>query len=189
MPWVTGNNEADDLLAKDAFALMLAMLLDQQVPITWAFTAPLRLRDRLDVRFTVRGVAEYPTEDLIAVFTQKPAAHRFPAAMARRAQALAICLVEHYGEDPARLWLTAADGADLLARLQALPGFGEEKARIFVALLAKRFAVQPAGWRAACAPFGDDQPRTVADIDSPEALARVKAWKQRQRADGRSKSD
>ena len=187
--WLTGDPAADELLASDPFALLLGMLLDQQVPIQWAFKAPLRIRERMGDSFTVRAMAESTEAEVVDVFARKPAVHRFPAAMAKRAHALAVELTQRHGDKPARLWLDVSDGAELFGRLVALPGFGEEKARIFIALLAKRFGVRPPGWEAACAPFDDEQPRTVADIDSPDALARVKEWKQRQRAEGRSKSD
>ena len=186
---LTGDADADRLLVEDPLALLLGMLLDQQVPIEWAFAAPARLRGRLDAAFSVRGIAKLSPDELIETFSAKPALHRYPRAMAQRAHALCVELADRYGDDPSELWRTAQDSAELMARLRALPGFGDEKARIFVALLAKRFGFQPSGWREACAPFGDDQPRTVADIDSPEALTRVKAWKQAQRAAGRGKSD
>ncbi|MBI2711014.1 MAG: Fe-S cluster assembly protein HesB [Actinobacteria bacterium] len=186
---VTGDETADRLLVDDPFALLLGMLLDQQVPMEWAFAGPARLRERLDGRLDPGLLAALPTEEVEARFAEKPALHRFPGSMARRAQALAQHLVEHHGGDAAAVWRDAASGADLFARLRALPGFGEEKARIFVALLAKRFGVRPDGWEQAAGPFADDQPRSVADIDSREGFSRVRAWKQQQKARGKGKAD
>lgn len=187
---VTGDPAADRLLAENPFALLVGMLLDQQVPLEWAFAAPARLRDRLGPeRFSPDGVASMPPEELEAAFLAKPALHRFPAAMARRTAALAQHLVEHYGGDTAALWMGVESGDELFRRVRELPGFGEEKAKIFVALLAKRFAVRPDGWQAVTQPFHDDQPRSVADIDSAESFARVKEWKKRMRAAGKTKQD
>ena len=124
-----------------------------------------------------------------AAFKEKPALHRFPGSMARRAQELARHLVDHYDGDAGRVWTEAATGPELLKRLKALPGYGDEKAKIFLAVLAKRFDITPEGWETAAAPFSDPTPRTVADIDSPEALAEVRAWKKAQKAKGKTKQD
>jgi uncharacterized HhH-GPD family protein len=187
---VTGRPEADALLRDDPFALLLGMLLDQQVPLEQAFAAPAELRARLGPgRFDPASIAALDPDELRAAFTQRPALHRFPAAMAERASALATCLVERYDGRAEEVWLGALDGTALLAALRELPGFGDEKARIFVAVLGKRFGVRPPGWEAACAPFDDDQPRSAADIDSPEAFERVKAWKRTMRAQGKTKQD
>jgi uncharacterized HhH-GPD family protein len=187
---VTGRPEADALLRDDPFALLLGMLLDQQVPLEQAFAAPAELRARLGPgRFSPAAIAALDPDDLRAAFTQRPALHRFPAAMAERASALAVRLVERYEGRAEQVWLGAPDGATLLAALRELPGFGDEKARIFVAVLGKRFGVRPAGWQAACAPFDDDQPRSAADIDSRDAFEQVKAWKRTMRAQGKTKQD
>ncbi|RMH75917.1 MAG: Fe-S cluster assembly protein HesB, partial [Actinomyces sp.] len=119
----------------------------------------------------------------------KPALHRFPASMAKRIQDLCRHLVDVHDGDAAAVWRDVRSGAELLDRLRDLPGYGDEKARIFVAILAKRFGVRPPGWEEAAGPFADDTPRSVADIDSPEALARVRDWKKAQKARGRSKAD
>jgi uncharacterized HhH-GPD family protein len=186
---VTGDPDADALLNTDPLALVVGMLLDQQVPIEWAFAAPGTLRRRLGEGWGAEAITRRPVDSLVATFCAKPALHRFPAAMARRAHALCELVVEDYGGDASRIWTEATSGADLVRRLRLLPGFGAEKAKIFVALLAKRFGVRPPGWEAACAPFSDDQPRTVADITSPETLAAVRAWKREAKAAGRSKAD
>ena len=164
------------------------MVLDQQVPIEWAFSAPLTLRERLGARWSVAGIAEMDEADLVGCFVAKPALHRYPAVMARRVHTLCGALVENYDGDIERLWDVEQAG-ELYERLRALPGFGTEKSKIFIALLAKKFAIRPAGWQRVCQPFGDDEPRTAADIDSPDSLAAVRAWKKAQRLAGRAKSD
>jgi uncharacterized HhH-GPD family protein len=129
------------------------------------------------------------SEKLEAVFKAPPALHRFPGAMAKRTQALCQHVVDHYDGDVAGLWADPGSGAELLKRIRALPGFGDEKAKIFTALLAKRLGIRPEGWERAVSPFDDDKPRSVADIDSPESLAKVRAWKREMRAAGKSKQD
>lgn len=186
---VTGDPAADQLLVDDPFARLLGMLLDQQITMEMAFAAPARLRDRLDGRLDPATIAAMDPDDFDARFRIKPALHRFPGSMSKRVRALAHTIVDDYDGDTARLWTDAIDGADLFRRLRALPGFGDEKARIFVAVLAKRFAIRPNGWEAAAGPFADEQPRSVADIDSPEGLVRVRAWKKQQKAKGLGKSD
>lgn len=186
---VTNDDEANRLLVDDPLALVLGMLLDQQVPMEWAFRAPATLRDRLGERFTATAIAAMDPEDLVAVFCEKPALHRYPAAMARRAHAMAAHVVDEHGGDPADIWTGAASGADLLKRVRALPGYGKEKSQIFVALLGKRLGRAPDGWQEAAGPFADDQPRSVADISSRAAFDRVRAWKKAQKAAGKSKSD
>ncbi len=185
---VTGDADADRLLADDPLALMIGMLLDQQVPMEWAFKGPHTLKARLG-ELDAGAIAAMPESDVEAAFRAKPAVHRFPAAMAKRVHALCRVLVDEYGGDASAVWRDAGSGAELYDRLVALPGFGAEKARIFLALLAKRLGVRPPGWEAAAAPFSDDVPRSVADIDSPEMLARVREWKRAQKAKGKAKSD
>lgn len=187
---VTGDPDADELLVRDPFALLLGMLLDQQFPLERAFAAPAELRARIGAdRFDPAGLVALDPEELRAAFTRRPALHRYPAAMAERARALAAHLVERHDGRAEAVWAGAADGATLLAAVRDLPGFGDEKARIFVAVLAKRFGIRPPGWQEACAPFDDDQPRSAADIDSPEAFEQVKAWKRTMRAQGKTKLD
>jgi len=186
---VTGDPEADRLLVDEPLALVIGMLLDQQVPMEWAFRGPATLRARLGGRLDAHQIAAMGEDAFVALCQEKPAIHRFPAAMGKRIHALCRFLVDEYGGDAAAVWAGARSGAELLARVQALPGFGDAKAKIFVAMLAKRFGVRPRGWKAAAAPFSDTAPRSVADIDSPESLARVRAWKKAQKAAGRSKQD
>jgi uncharacterized HhH-GPD family protein len=186
---VTGDADADTLLVTDPLALLIGMLLDQQIPMERAFHSPLELRDRLGAPLDAASIAAMDPDAFLAIFRQPPALHRFPASMGARVQALCQALVEHHGGKAVNVWEQAADGADLLQRLQALPGFGKEKSRIFVAVLAKRFGLRPAGWETAAGPFADSSPRSVADIDSRESFDRVRAWKKAQKAKGRGKAE
>ncbi len=186
---VTGDPAADELLNTDPLAVLLGMLLDQQVPMEWAFRSPAVLRARLGGRLDAAGIAALGPERVAELFSEKPALHRFPAAMGRRAWELCAFLTERYGGDAANVWAGVTSGDELARRLRELPGFGDEKARIFVAVLGKRFGVRPSGWREAAGKFGDDLPRSVADIDSAEALARVREWKRAQKAAGKDKQD
>jgi len=186
---ITGDADADRLLIEDPLALLIGMLLDQQVPMEWAFRSPARLAERLGGRFNAAQVAAMAPEELEAVFAEKPALHRFPASMARRVHQLAGFVVERYDGRPESIWAGVDDGAELLARLLELPGYGDEKAKIFLALLAKRFGQRPRGWEQAAAPFSDDEPRSAADVDSVESLAKVRAWKKDMKAKGKTKQD
>jgi uncharacterized HhH-GPD family protein len=183
---VTGDAEADRLLNTDGFALLVGMLLDQQVPMEWAFRGPATLRERLGHLDPVRIAAMEPGA-FVAVCCAKPAIHRFPAAMGARIHQLAAVVTQEYGGDAAAIWRRARRGADVFGRLRTLPGFGTEKAQIFVALLAKRFGVRPDGWQEAAGVFADDVPRTVADIDSAAALVRVRAFKREMKQAARDK--
>jgi uncharacterized HhH-GPD family protein len=179
--YITGDADADRLLNTDGFALLLGMLLDQQVPMEWAFRGPATLNARLG-HLDPTQIAARSEDDMIAVACAKPAIHRFPAVMGRRLYALATFVTDHYDGDAAGIWSTADTGADLYRRLRQLPGFGDEKARIFIALLAKREGVRPAGWEEAAGVFADPTPRSVADCHDPASLARVREWKQAQKA-------
>jgi uncharacterized HhH-GPD family protein len=186
---ITNDDDANAFLVADPLGLLLGMLLDQQVPMEWAFRAPLTLSQRLGERFNPSDIAAMDPEDLVTVFCEKPALHRYPAAMGRRAHAVCVHLVAHHGGDAAKVWKGLRTGEQLYARVSALPGFGDEKARIFVALLAKRFGVRPTGWEEAAGPFSDGQPRSAADVDSRERFAEVRAWKKAQKAARRSKAE
>ena len=183
---ITGDETADRLLNTDPLALLIGMLLDQQVPMEWAFKGPATLVNRLG-HLEVAAVAEMDPEAFLEACSTKPAIHRFPRSMAGRIQDLCRHIVDHHGGDAAEVWTGAADGPDLANRLQALPGYGAEKTKIFVAILAKRMGHRPHGWEVAAGPFADDEPRSVADIDGPEALATVRAWKKAQKAAGKTK--
>ena len=185
---ITGDAAADQLLVDDPLALVIGMLLDQQVPMEWAFRGPAALSERLGGLDAARIAAMAP-DDLVAVFQQKPALHRYPGSMAKRTHALCQVIAETYDGDAAKIWKRVRDPQQLLERLRALPGFGEEKAKILLAVLGKRFGRAPEGWERFAAPFSDAQPRSAADVDSPDSLARVKRWKREQKAKGRAKSD
>lgn len=188
----TGDAEADDLLNTSGLALVLGMLLDQQISISWAFAGPLKIRSRLTdrgVEFSASAIADLPEDAVVEVFCEKPAVHRYPAVMARRAQALCAHIAEHHNDAPESIWISEPTATQLWKQITELPGFGDEKAKIFTAVLAKRFGVRPRGWKKFAGPFADDQPRTVADVDSAAAMDAVKAWKKRQRDAGKTKQD
>lgn len=186
--YITGEPDADRLLNTDGLALLLGMLLDQQVPMEWAFKGPATLHERLGHLDAARIAAMDP-EAFVAVCCDKPAIHRFPASMGRRIHELCVALTDRYDGDATHLWAGVTDGADLYARLRELPGYGEEKSMIFLALLAKRQGVAPAGWREAAGKFGDDVPRSVADISDPVSLGKVREWKKAQKAAKKDKQD
>jgi len=186
---VTTNDEANALLVQDPLALLIGMLLDQQVPMEWAFLGPYTLRDRLGGTLDAAAIAAMDPTDLEAVFKAKPAMHRYPGSMAKRTHALCQFLVERYDGDAGKVWRNVRSGDELYRRLRELPGYGDEKAKIFLAILAKRLGKAPAGWEDAAAPFSDDQPRSVADISSPEALLRVRDFKKVMKAKGKGKAD
>ena len=168
--------EADALLSRDPLALLLGMLLDQQIPMEKAFRGPYVLAERLG-HLDARRIAEH--DDLAAVMAQPPAVHRFPGSMATRVQQLCRSLEEDYAGSAERLWADVPDGRELLRRVKALPGFGDQKAQIFVALLGKQYGVQPPGWRDAAGDYGADGTlRSVADVTGPETLLQVRAHKQ-----------
>ena len=186
---VTGDEAADRLLNTDPLALLLGMLLDQQIPMEWAFMGPFRLSERLGAGLDAHDISERDPDAFADLVRAKPALHRFPGSMAKRMQALCRHVADHYDGDAGAVWNAAADGEDLFGRLRDLPGYGDEKARILTAVLAKRFGVRPEGWEAQAGAFADSQPRSVADIDGPEALQRVRAWKKEQKALGKNKDE
>ena len=171
---------ADELLGRDPLALLIGMLLDQQFPMERAFGSPRLLADRLGVQSLSAGaLAEMDAEALVRVFQGPPALHRYPGSMAARTQELCRLLVERYEGRAENLWADVPDGATLLKRLGALPGFGAQKSKIFVALLGKQYGATPPGWREAAGDYGaDGARRSVADITGPESLAEVRAFKQ-----------
>ncbi len=185
--FITGDPEADRLVNTEPLAVLVAMLLDQQVPMEWAFSSPLRLKDRLGGTLDAATIAALPLEELEAMFKGPPALHRYPGSMAKRTQQLCQHLVDVHGGDAATVWAGVASGTELFTRLKALPGFGGEKAKIFLALLAKRFGIAPPGWEDPAAPFSDDTPRSAADVDSAETLQRVREFKKMKKAEGKGK--
>jgi uncharacterized HhH-GPD family protein len=172
--------DADALLTRDPLALLMGMLLDQQFPLEWAFRAPWRLAQRMErTSLDAAEVAAWDPEAFVKLMAGPPALHRYPAAMAVRVQALCRLVADEYGGDAAAIWRTAGSGKELLARLRALPGFGEQKARIFVALLGKQLGVRPEGWREAAGVYGEDgSRRSAADVTDADTLAEVRAFKQ-----------
>jgi uncharacterized HhH-GPD family protein len=183
---LTGDAAADALLADDPLALLIGMLLDQQVPMEKAFRGPYDLKERLGGRLDAAEIAAADPDELAALFARRPALHRFPGSMAARTHDLCRHLVEHYDGRAEAVWADARDGADLFARLRALPGFGDQKARIFVALLAKRLAITPPGWEDVAGPYGRRGWFSVADVDGPDALARVREHKRAMKAEARA---
>ena len=186
---VTGNAEADNLLVTDPLALLTGMLLDQQVPMEWAFASPLKLKERLGGRLDAAEIAAMPGEALEAMFKGPPALHRYPGSMAKRTQQMCQHLVDNYDGQADAVWTGVQTGAELFDRLHALPGYGGEKAKIFLALLAKRFGIQPEGWEEPAKPFSDDTHRSIADVSSAEALLEVRAFKKMMKAKGKGKAD
>jgi uncharacterized HhH-GPD family protein len=185
---LTGDEKADALLADEPLALLIGMVLDQQVPMEWAFGAPLKLKERLGGRLDAGEIAEMDEDELADAFKERPALHRFPAANAKRVQDVCRIIVDEYGGRADAIWATAPDGAELFRRLRALPGFGEQKARIFTALLAKRLGVKPRGWADAAGEYGATGTfMSVADIDGPAALAKVREYKQAKKAAAKAK--
>jgi len=182
--------EANELLSRSPLALLIGMLLDQQVPLEKAFSSPLDLVHRLGHEPTAAELAEFDQDALIAIFSERPALHRFPKAMAARTQELARLIVTEYDGDPATLWTTAVSGDELLRRVEKLPGFGAQKAKIFVALLGKQLGVQPPGWREAAGQFGAaGSHMSVADIVDDHSLERVRAYKQSLKAAAKASAD
>ncbi|MFH9666001.1 HhH-GPD-type base excision DNA repair protein [Streptomyces globisporus] len=181
---IAQNPEADELLGRSPLAALVGMLLDQQVPMEWAFTGPYTLAERMGSDDLDAGrIAAYDPDAFTELFTTKPALHRYPGSMAKRVQQLCQYLVAEYGGDASAVWRDAATGDDLLERLKALPGFGAQKAQIFLALLGKQLGVRPPGWREAAGPYGEaGSHRSVADITGPESLVEVRAYKQEAKA-------
>jgi uncharacterized HhH-GPD family protein len=179
---------ADEVLAREPFALLSGMLLDQQVAMEHAFGGPAKVLERFGSLDTAAIAAADPERfaDLCAV---PPAVHRYPRSMAERIQKLAAYIEQEYDGDTARLWSQAGTGRELLRRLQALPGFGRQKAQIFVALLGKQFAVRPEGWREAAGSYGDEGAyRSVADVVDADSLERVRSFKKEMKAKKKAQS-
>ena len=179
--YITGEKASDKLLNTNANALLIGMLLDQQVPMEWAFAGPATLKARLG-HLDPKKIAAMDVDEFVSICCEKPAIHRFPGSMGKRIHAVCEVLVADYRGNAANIWKGVDDANELYRRLRELPGYGDEKSKIFVAILGKRMNVQPADWQTAAGVFGDDVPRSVADIDGPEALGKVREWKQAQKA-------
>ena len=177
---------ANALLDRSPLALLLGMVLDQQFPLERAFSGPYVLTERLGHEPTAQEIADFDTDELIAIFAKPPVIHRFPKAMATRCQDVCRQVMSLYEGDPARIWTDAADGADLFKRVNALPGFGKQKAQIFVALLGKRYGVEPAGWREAAGAYGaEGSHMSVADIVDDASLTKVRDHKKAMKAEAK----
>ncbi|NGO09509.1 Fe-S cluster assembly protein HesB [Streptomyces sp. HC44] len=176
--------DADELLGRSPLAALVGMLLDQQIPMEWAFAGPYAIAQRMGADdLDAHEIAAYDPDAFAAILSTKPAVHRYPGSMAKRIQQLCQYLVEHYDGNAAALWEDVDSGAELLKRLKALPGFGTQKAQIFLALLGKQLGVRPEGWREAAGAYGEPESfRSVADITGPESLAQVRAHKQEMKA-------
>ncbi|MBI9115025.1 HhH-GPD-type base excision DNA repair protein [Sanguibacter suaedae] len=185
--WLTGDPDADALLSADPFALLLGMLLDQQVTMESAFAGPRKIAERLG-GLDPRTVADADPDGFAELCATPPAVHRYPGSMAGRVQAVARVVADEHDGDVTRLWTEGdPDGPEVLRRLKALPGFGDQKARIFLALLGKQLQVCPDGWREATGPYGDeDARRSIADVTSPESLEEVRATKKAAKAAARA---
>jgi len=185
----SGDPAADQLLEDDPLALLIGMLLDQQVPMEKAFHSPYDLKERLGGELDAASIASMDPAKLVEVFSARPSLHRFPGSMANRTQAMCQALVDEFGGRAENVWVMAADGDDLVKRLTTLPGFGQQKAQIFTALLAKRFGIRPPGWEAAAGVYGQEGHRSVADVDGPESLAAVRVYKREAKAKAKAKAD
>jgi uncharacterized HhH-GPD family protein len=176
-------------LESNPFALLVGMMLDQQIPMEVAFAGPQKLAERMGA-LDARQIADYDPDAFAALFSERPAVHRFPGSMAKRLQAFAQTVVDLYDGDAARLWTAGApDGAQVLRRLKALPGFGDQKARIFLALLGKQYGVTPPGWREAAGDYG--RPGThmsVADVTDVGSLEKVRSYKKQVKAAAKAKA-
>ncbi|MGB0112643.1 MAG: HhH-GPD-type base excision DNA repair protein [Ilumatobacteraceae bacterium] len=186
--YITGDKAADKLLNTNANALLLGMLLDQQVPMEWAFTGPATLKQRLG-HLDPKKIAAMDLEEFVSICCEKPAIHRFPGSMGKRIHAVCEALVADYKGNAVNIWKGVDDAAEIYARLRALPGYGDEKSKIFVAILGKSQGVTPTGWREAAGKFGDDTPRSVADVHDDISLGKVREWKKAQKAAKKDKQD
>jgi uncharacterized HhH-GPD family protein len=176
--WLTGDPAADQLLTEDDNALLIGMVLDQQVPMEKAFSGPLVIAQRTGGKLDVAAIAAMPEEEFVALCSRPPAIHRFPAAMAKRVRQLCQVLTEEYDGEAGNIWRDAKSGDEVNKALRSLPGFGEDKAAIFTAVLGKRRGITPPGWREAAGGYGEEgSDRSVGDIVDGESLARVRETK------------
>ena len=184
---LSGDPEADAVLSRDPLALLIGMVLDQQIPLEKAFSSPAELARRLGKPLDAAEIAAMDPDDLATIFKERPALHRFPGSMAGRVQEVCRTVAEDYKNKAENVWKGAKDGDELFTRVKALPGFGDQKAKIFVALLGKQLGVQPDGWRNAAKPFGAQGTLlSVADITDAESMAKVRAAKKAAKAKARA---
>ena len=179
---IAQDAHADEILSNDPFALLVGMLLDQQYPMEHAFRGPAKILDRFGT-LDPAAIAAADPETFAALASTPPAIHRYGRSMAGRVQQLATVVVQDYGGDAAAIWTTTDSTKELVTRLKALPGYGDQKARIFAALLGKRLGVQPEGWRETIGPYAEDGSyRSVADVVDAESLAKVRDFKKTAKA-------
>jgi uncharacterized HhH-GPD family protein len=180
---------ADALLEANPFALLVGMMLDQQIPMEVAFAGPKKIADRMG-NVDAREIADYDPEKFTALCSERPAVHRFPGSMATRLQTLAQTVVDDYHGNAAALWTAGEpDGSEVLRRLKALPGFGEQKAKIFLALLGKQYGVTPTGWREAAGDYGKAGTHmSVADVVDAGSLEKVRSFKKQAKAAAKAKA-
>jgi uncharacterized HhH-GPD family protein len=180
---------ADELLESNPFALLVGMMLDQQIPMEVAFAGPKKIADRLG-GVDATQIADYDPEKFIAMCSERPAVHRFPGSMGKRLQTMAQAIVDDYDGNAAALWTAGdPDGGEVLRRLKALPGFGEQKAKIFVALLGKQYGVTPTGWREAAGDYGKvGTHMSVADVVDAGSLEKVRSYKKQAKAAAKAKA-
>ena len=184
---ITGDEHADQVLTDDPFALLVGMMLDQQYPMEHAFRGPAKVLDRFGT-FDPAAIAAADPEEFAALCATPPAIHRFPGSMSARLQELARLVEEQYDGRTERLWTEATSGKDLLKRVMALPGFGKQKAQIFVALLAKQLDVRPQGWDAVVGDYALEGHRSVADVVDPASLRKVRDFKKQKKAAAKAKA-
>lgn len=178
---ITDTPDADELLTTNPFALLVGMMLDQQYPMEHAFLGPHKVIGRFG-SFDPGAIAAADPEEFATLCATTPAIHRFPGSMAARLQELARIVTEEYDGDASRIWTEAADGKDLAKRLQALPGFGAQKVKIFVALVAKQLDVRPEGWEQVAGDYALEGYRSVADVVDPVSLQKVRDYKKQKKA-------
>jgi uncharacterized HhH-GPD family protein len=175
---LTGDPEADQLLTDDDNALLIGMVLDQQVPMEKAFSGPLVIAQRMGGGLDVSRIAAMSEEEFVALCSERPAIHRFPAAMAKRIRQICQVLVEDFDGQASNIWKDARSGDEVKAKLARLPGFGLDKAAIFTAVLGKQRGITPDGWRTAAGYYGEPGTfRSVADIVDDDSLQKVRETK------------
>jgi uncharacterized HhH-GPD family protein len=186
--YITGDTAADKLLNSNGTALLLGMLLDQQIPMEWAFAGPATLKARLG-HLDPKKIAAMDVDEFVTICCEKPAIHRFPGSMGKRIHAVCEALVADYQGNATNIWKGVDDANEVYRRLRELPGYGDEKSKIFIAILGKTQQVDLTGWREAAGKFGDDEPRSVADVYDDVSLGKVREWKKAQKAAKKDKQD
>lgn len=187
--FLTRDPTADRLLSHDGNALLIGMVLDQQVTMEKAFAGPAVIAERMGGTFDVVAIAAMDEDAFVALCSERPAVHRFPGSMGKRVHAVCRVLAEDYDGDAANLWGSATTGKELKAAIGALPGFGDQKASIFTALLAKQYGVAPDGWREAAGAYGEDGAfRSVADVVDDESLSKVRETKKAVKAEAKKQA-